>query len=101
MMHGQGYPIPIHQFDSALAHLSSLPAQSFRANYGNACGLCTQSDASRRFLLAMLDLMIQLHNAGRDFSIPLVLLSGTMLQTGYEMGRKRAEAEILEGWMKL
>jgi len=29
------------------------------------------------------------------------LLAGTMLQTGYAIGRRHAEAEVLEGWMRL
>jgi urease accessory protein UreE len=31
----------------------------------------------------------------------LVLVGATMLQMGYAMGRRHAEAEILEGWMRL
>jgi len=42
-----------------------------------------------------------LQRSGQDFSVPLVVMTATMLQIGFNLGRKRAEAEILEGWMKL
>ena len=38
---------------------------------------------------------------GGDTAIPLVLLAGTMLRTGYAIGRRHAEAEVLEGWLRL
>jgi hypothetical protein len=95
------YPIPMQEFNSALIELSSQSPQWYLANYGDACGICIQSYASRQFLLTLLDHMMRLQSCGQDFSTPLVMLAATMLQTGYEIGRKRAEAEILEGWMRL
>ncbi len=96
-----GYTIPIQEFNSALTELDFQSAQWYRANYGESYRICVESAASRQFLLTMLDYLVALQRAGRDFSVPLVLLASTMLQTGYMLGRRRAEAEVLEGWMKL
>jgi hypothetical protein len=52
-------------------------------------------------MLTMLDHLVKTLEAGGDYSIPLVLVAGTMLQTGYMMGRRHAEAEVLEGWMRI
>jgi hypothetical protein len=52
-------------------------------------------------LQAILGSLMQRQGAGQDFSVPLVILSATMLQIGYAIGRKRAEAEVLEGWLRL
>jgi len=95
------YPIPMQEFNSALTELSNQSPQWYLANYGDACGICIQSHVSRQFLLTLLDHMMCLRRCGQDFSTPLVMLAATMLQIGYEIGRKRAEAEILEGWMRL
>jgi hypothetical protein len=97
----QGYTIPIQEFNAALQDLDFRSAEWYRANYGEFCRLCIESGASRQFLLTMLDYLMRLQRAGGDYSVPLVLLAATMLQTGYMIGRKRAETEILEGWMKL
>ena len=100
-MAGRGQPIPVEEFNSALAQLNFQSAQWYRAHYGDACRVCVESDASRQFLLTMLNYLVGLQRSGQDFSTPLVMLAATMLQTGYAMGRKRAETEILEGWMRL
>ncbi len=93
--------IPIQEFNAALMELDFQSAQWYRALYGEACVICTESPASRRFIAAMLEYLATLWRAGEDISIPMVLLAGTMLQTGYRIGRRHAEAEILEGWMRL
>jgi hypothetical protein len=93
--------IPIHEFNAALTDLEFQSPQWYRARYGETCQICVESTASRYFLLTMLSDLIRLMRAGEDFSVPLVLLAGTMLQTGYTIGRRRAEAEVLEGWMRL
>ena len=98
---GQAYAIPVHEFNTALAELEFQSAQMYHALYADSCRICVESAASRQFLLAMLDHSMVLQRTGGDVSVPLVLLAATMLQTGYALGRKRAEAEILEGWMKL
>jgi len=97
----RGYPIPIHDFNAALTDLDFRSAQWYRANYGETCRICIESSASRQFMLTMLEYLMGLQRTGCDFSVPLVLVAATMLQTGYMIGRRRAEAEILEGWMKL
>src|SRR5437899_2829144 len=90
---------------AAVAQLVVAPdfrsAQWYRANYGETCRICIESSASRQFMLTMLEYLMGLQRTGGDFSVPLVLVAATMLQTGYMIGRRRAEAEILEGWMKL
>jgi hypothetical protein len=98
---GNAYTIPVHEFNTALAELEFQSAQSYQAMYAESCRICVESAASRQFLLAMLNHSMLLQRTGGDVSGPLVLLAATMLQTGYALGRKRAEAEILEGWMKL
>lgn len=95
------YPIPVVDFNSALTDLTFRSAQWHRANYGETCRICVESEASRQLLLAALNHMMELQRFGQDFSAPLVALSATMLQIGYAIGRKRAEADVLEGWMKL
>jgi|GEM_PF-4629468 len=93
--------IPLQEFNAALMELDFQSAQWYRALYGEACIMCVESPASRRFIAAMLEYIGALGRTGGDISIPMVLLAGTMLQTGYRIGRKQAEAEILEGWMRL
>jgi hypothetical protein len=93
--------IPIKEFNVALTELDFQSAQWFRANYGDTCRICVESPASQRLMLTMLDYLVGIMNTGGDYSVPLVLLAGTMLQTGYMIGRRRAEAEVLEGWMRL
>jgi len=93
--------IPMHQFNAALSELEFQSAEWYRARYGESCQLCIDSPASRQILLAMLDYQMNLQRMGGDVSVPLVLLAATMLQTGYVIGRRRAEAEVLEGWMRL
>ena len=93
--------IPIQQFNSALTGLEFQSAEWYRARYRDSCQLCIESPASRQLLLTMLDYQMALQRMGADFSVPLVLLAATMLQTGYAIGRRRAEAEVLEGWMRL
>ena len=100
-MNAPAYPIPVDEFNSALAELNFQSAQWYRANYGEACRLCVESEASRQFLLTMMNSLVSMQRNGQDFSVPMVLLTATMLQIGYQMGRKRAESEILEGWMRL
>ena len=96
-----GFLVPVHEFNAALAELDFQSAKWYRARFGESCRICTESTASRQFLLAMLDYLMALQRTGGDASVPLVLLAATMLQTGYAIGRQSAEAEILEGWMKL
>ena len=91
----------VQELNTALAELNFQTAQWYQATYGEACRMCVESAASRQFLLAMVDHMAMLRRSGKDFSPPLVALAATMLQTGYMMGRRRAETEILDGWMKL
>lgn len=93
--------IPIQEFNVALMELDFQSAQWYRALYGEACMVCAESPASRRFITTMLEYLGALGRAGGDISIPMVLLAGTMLQTGYGIGRRHAEAEVLEGWMRL
>jgi len=93
--------IPIQQFNSALTEMDYQSAEWYRTRYGESCQLCIEAPASRQFLLTMLDYQMGLQRMGGDFSVPLVLLAATMLQTGYMIGRRRAEAEVLEGWMRL
>ena len=93
--------IPIQEFNAALMELDFQSAQWYRVHYGEACTLCAESHAGRRFMLTMLDYLLALGRAGADISIPMVLVAGTMLQTGYRIGRRHAEAEVLEGWMRL
>jgi hypothetical protein len=97
----RGCPIPMADLNSAIAELNSQSAQWYRANYGEACRIAVESEASRQFLITMLNASARMQGTGQDFSVPLVILAATMLQIGYTIGRKRAEAEILEGWMRL
>jgi hypothetical protein len=93
--------IPIQEFNAALLELDFQSAQWYRARYGDTCQICIESPASRRLMLTILDYLAETLRVGGDFSVPLVLLAGTMLQTGYTIGRRHAEAEVLEGWMTL
>lgn len=93
--------IPIQEFNAALAQLDFQSAQWYRERYADTCRICIESPASRRLMTTMLDYMLGTLRTGGDYTVPLVLLAGTMLQTGYMMGRRHAEAEILEGWMRL
>ena len=93
--------IPIQEFNAALTELDFQSAQWYRAYYGETCRICVESPASQRLILTMLDYLVGTLKAGGDYSVPLVLLAGTMLQTGYRSGRRHAEAEVLEGWMRL
>jgi hypothetical protein len=93
--------IPIQEFNAAITALDYQSAQWFRERFGESCQVCTEAPASQRFVLAMLSHLIEMQRTGGDCTVPLVLLAGTMLQTGYMIGRRHAEAEVLEGWMRL
>ena len=93
--------IPIQEFNAVLMEMDFQPAQWYRARYAEACLMCVESPAGSRLMLTMLDYLMALLKTGGDASVPLVLLAGTMLQTGYMIGRRHAEAEVLEGWMRL
>jgi hypothetical protein len=93
--------IPIHEFNAALIELEFQSVQWHRTRYAEACRICVDSPASRHLLWTMLDYLVEIQRTGGDYSVPLVLLAGTMLQTGYMIGRKHAEAEVLEGWLQL
>jgi len=93
--------IPIQEFNAALMEMDFQSAQWYRARYGATCQACIEAPASQRLVLTMLDYLLETMKEGGDFSVPLVLLAGTMLQTGYAIGRRHAEAEVLEGWMRL
>jgi hypothetical protein len=96
-----GRMIPLEDFDDSLSTVYFKSAEWYRANYGDACRACTESRTSRQFLGTMLGELVRLQRSGADFSVPLILVAATMLQTGYTIGRQLAEAEVLEGWMKL
>jgi hypothetical protein len=98
--HG-GRMIPIQEFNAALMELDFQSAQWYRARYEETCRMCIESPAGRRLMVTMLDHLVGTLKVGGDYSVPLVLLAGTMLQTGYMIGRRHAEAEVLEGWMRL
>jgi hypothetical protein len=93
--------IPIQEFNAALTELDFQTPQWYQARFGESCQACIESPASRVLMLTMLDHLVKTLEAGGDYSIPLVLVAGTMLQTGYMMGRRHAEAEVLEGWMRI
>jgi len=93
--------ISMREVDAALAQLEFQSAQWYRARFGEACRLCAESARIRQFLVTSLNYMNALRATGGDISAPMVLVSATMLQIGYLLGRHRAEAEILEGWMRL
>jgi len=97
----EGRMIPIQEFNAALMELDFQSARWYRTRYGETCQMCIESPASRRLLLTMLESLAGTMMAGGDYSVPLVLVAGTMLQTGYMIGRRHAEAEVLEGWMRL
>jgi len=93
--------IPIHEFNAALREMEFQSAQWYQARYAETCRICVESQAGRNLLWTMLDTLLRTLQAGGDASLPLVLLAGTMLQTGYAIGRRHGEAEVLEGWMRL
>lgn len=93
--------IPIHEFNAALMELDFQPVEWYRARYGETFRMCVESPASRQLMIAMLNHLVGTLKMGGDISVPLVLLAGTMLQTGYMIGRRHGEAEVLEGWMRL
>src|SRR5690242_18926397 len=86
--------IPIQEFNAALGELDFQSAQWYRARSGDTCRICVESPASQRLMLTMLYHLVGTLKTGGEFSVPLVLLAGTMLQTGYMMGRRHAEAEV-------
>lgn len=93
--------IPIKEFNAALMDMDFQTAEWFRERFGDTCQMCVESPASQRFMTTMLEHLVATLKAGGDCTVPLVLLAGTMLQTGYTIGRRHAEAEVLEGWMRL
>ena len=93
--------IPIQEFNLVLTELQLQSAEWYRARYAETCRICVESPASRHFILTMLDYLVGMLRTGGDVSLPMVLVAGTMLQTGYTIGRRHAEAEVLEGWMRL
>jgi len=93
--------IPIQEFNAALMELDFQSAQWYRARYEETCRMCSDSLVGRRLILTLLDQLVGTLKAGGDYSAPLVLLAGTMFHTGYMIGRRHAEAEVLDGWMRL
>src|SRR6266478_733579 len=67
----QGQTIPLHDFNAALTELDFQTAQWYRANFGESCRLCVESDASRQFMLTMLAYLMGLQRNGGDVSVPL------------------------------
>lgn len=93
--------IALQQLDEELNQLQSQPPQRYWENYGQTYHLCLDSPHTRRLLLDVVNHVVALQRVGGDSSIPLIVLAATMLQTGYQLGKRNAEAEVLHGWMKL
>src|SRR5262245_41519435 len=93
--------ICMSDFEKALAELEYKTTDWYQNNYGESYRMCLESAASRRLLWALCERTLLLQRLGADFSLPMVLLSATMLQIGYNIGRKHAETEVLEGWCRL
>jgi len=89
------------QLDEELNQLQLQPPRWYWESYGTTYHVCVDSMPTRRLLLDVANHVVALQRTGGDYSIPLILLAATMLQTGYLMGKKNAETQILEGWMKL
>jgi len=89
------------QLDEELNQVQLQPPRTYWESYGSAYHTCSDSTPARRLLLDVANHVVALQRSGGDYSIPLILLAATMLQTGYIIGKKNAEAQILEGWMKL
>jgi hypothetical protein len=93
--------IRVRDFESALAELEYKTTDWYQHNYGESYRMCLESAASRRLLWALCERTLLLQTLQADFSVPMVLLGATMLQIGYNIGRKHAETEVIEGWYKL
>jgi hypothetical protein len=93
--------IALQQLDEELNQLQLQPPQRYWENYGKIYNICLDSPPARRLLLDVANHVAALLRTGGDASIPLVVLAATMLQTGYHIGKRNAESEILHGWMKL
>ena len=93
--------VPIKDLEKALLELELRPLDWYCSMYGDTYRLCLESEVSRRLLWAVCQHVGLMLRLGADHSIPLILLAATMLQAGYTIGRKQAESEILEGWLKL
>jgi hypothetical protein len=89
------------ELDEELNQLQLQPPQWYWESYGKTYHVCIDSTATRRLLQDVANHVMALQRTGGDYSIPLILLAATMLQTGYLIGKRNAEAQILEGWMKL
>ena len=97
----QPHSIRLQDLNTALTELDFKSSDWFRTTYGDAAKLCIESSASRCLLMTLSDNLVGTMRAGGDYSALLVQLAAIMLQTGYNIGRRQAEAQVLEGWMQL
>ena len=93
--------IALQQLDEELTQLQSQPPQWYWDSYGTTYRVCMDSATTHRLLQDVVSHVVALLRTGGDYSAPLTVLAATMLQTGYMLGKRNAEAQILEGWMKL
>jgi hypothetical protein len=52
-------------------------------------------------IASMADQVVTSLRTGSDHSVPLLMLAAAMLESGYTIGRKQAETELLHRWMQL
>jgi len=93
--------IALQQLDEELNQLQLQPPQRYWESYGKTYHICLDSPQMRVLLQDVANHVVGLLKTGGDSSIPLIVLAATMLQTGYHIGKRNAEAEVLHGWMKL
>ena len=93
--------IALQQLDEELNQLHLQSPQWYWDSYGKTYRLCMDSTTTHRLLQDVVNHVVALHRTGGDYTLPLIVLAATMLQTGYQLGKRNAESQILEGWMKL
>lgn len=95
------FMITVQELNAALNHLEAHSPEWHFGQYAAAYQTILNSWISRRLIASMSDQIVASLRLGGDYSVPLILLAATMLESGYQIGRKQAETDLLNRWMKL
>lgn len=91
----------VHELNSALNDIQMRSIAWQKKAYDGHFNRFLQPGMMNSFLRDACDYVAGSARIGQDYSIALMLVAATMIEAGYAVGRARAEAEMLEGWMKL
>lgn len=93
--------IDVQELDKFLQEIQVRPADWQEKVYDSHFTGFRQPGMMHNFLKEACEHIAASVRANQDYSIAIMLVAATMVEAGYALGRARAEAEVLDGWMKL